>query len=186
MTSPRVGRSGRLAGLVVIVLLLLQELLAQHSHDLIVELGRKLAIAGAMTWMLLLLLGLVVATTGGRQRRQVAHLLQPGDLRSLTAPVTAHAGGAHGLLLFLLDCELGGKLKTVSKFCVEQAAECSRTNDALCRRASSQAVRSMSTPGMRRDWSPDSPATDRVWAQAIYAVIERRLTLRQAAQAFGL
>ncbi|KAE8997094.1 hypothetical protein PR003_g26859 [Phytophthora rubi] len=44
----------------------------------------------------------------------------------------------------------------------------------------------MSTPGMRRDWSPDSPATDRVWAQAIYAVIERRLTLRQAAQVSGL
>ncbi|KAE9045640.1 hypothetical protein PR003_g4573 [Phytophthora rubi] len=37
---------------------------------------------------------------------------------------------------------------------------------------------------MRR--SPDSPATDRVWAQAIYAVVERRLTLHQAAQAFGL
>ncbi|KAG6612737.1 putative DNA-binding protein [Phytophthora cinnamomi] len=44
----------------------------------------------------------------------------------------------------------------------------------------------MSTPGLRREWSPGSPVSDRVWAQAIHAVAERRLTLRQAAQAFGL
>ncbi|GMF38286.1 unnamed protein product [Phytophthora fragariaefolia] len=45
---------------------------------------------------------------------------------------------------------------------------------------------SMSAPGIRRDCSPDSPVSDRVWAQAIHAVVERRLSLRQAAQAFGL
>ncbi|KAG7377710.1 26S proteasome non-ATPase regulatory subunit 13 [Phytophthora pseudosyringae] len=45
---------------------------------------------------------------------------------------------------------------------------------------------SSSNPGMRRDWSPSSPVSDRVWAQAVHAVVERRLSLRQAAQAFGL
>uniref|UniRef100_H3GG64 HTH psq-type domain-containing protein n=1 Tax=Phytophthora ramorum TaxID=164328 RepID=H3GG64_PHYRM len=44
----------------------------------------------------------------------------------------------------------------------------------------------MSNPSMRRDWRPASPVSDRVWAQAVHAVVERRLTLRQSAQAFGL
>ncbi|CAH0476659.1 unnamed protein product [Peronospora belbahrii] len=45
----------------------------------------------------------------------------------------------------------------------------------------------MSSNTVRRDWSPGtSPMSDRVWAQAIHAVVERRLTLRQASQAFGL
>ncbi|KAG2945242.1 hypothetical protein PC110_g20556 [Phytophthora cactorum] len=34
--------------------------------------------------------------------------------------------------------------------------------------------------------SPDCPVSDRVWAQAVHAVVERRLSLRQASQAFGL
>jgi hypothetical protein len=42
-------------------------------------------------------------------------------------------------------------------------------------------------PGQRREWGdPSSPVEDRTWAQAILAVVERRLTLRQAALAYGL
>ncbi|KAE9285608.1 hypothetical protein PF008_g26874 [Phytophthora fragariae] len=65
----------------------------------------------------------------------------------------------------LLHTELGHSLQFAAELAVKKKQE-----------------EPMSTPGMRRDWGPDSPATDRVWAQAIYAVIERRLTLRQAAQ----
>ncbi|TDH72799.1 hypothetical protein CCR75_009762 [Bremia lactucae] len=36
-----------------------------------------------------------------------------------------------------------------------------------------------------RDWST-SPVSDRVWAQALHAVVERRVSLRQASQDFGL
>ncbi|KAL3662647.1 hypothetical protein V7S43_012494 [Phytophthora oleae] len=38
----------------------------------------------------------------------------------------------------------------------------------------------------RREWNPNIPVSDHVWAQAVHAVVERRLSLRQASQAFGL
>ncbi|KAK1930650.1 hypothetical protein P3T76_013971 [Phytophthora citrophthora] len=37
-----------------------------------------------------------------------------------------------------------------------------------------------------REWNLNSPVSDHVWAQAIQAVVERRLSLRQASQTFGL
>ncbi|KAF4149675.1 hypothetical protein GN958_ATG01071 [Phytophthora infestans] len=39
--------------------------------------------------------------------------------------------------------------------------------------------------GIRRNWSPGS-ASESVWAQAVHAVVERRLSLRQASQTYGL
>ncbi|ETN18446.1 hypothetical protein PPTG_04047 [Phytophthora nicotianae INRA-310] len=57
------------------------------------------------------------------------------------------------------------------------------TTDRTAQQISPSTEQAMSNT--RRDWSPGS-VSDGVWAQAVHAVVERRLSMRQASQTFGL